>query len=86
MNIWGMTQALVHHLGSTIRDLRKEAGMSQIVFGEKCGFYQTYLSRIENGSANPTINAIEVMAKGLGLSFFELLDLVKLRIEQASLR
>ena len=60
--------------------------MSQIVFGEKCGFYQTYLSRIENGSANPTINAIEVIAKGLGLSFFELLDLVQLRIEQASLR
>ncbi|OZA41819.1 MAG: hypothetical protein B7X83_01290 [Polynucleobacter sp. 17-46-58] len=41
---------------------------------------------MENGSANPTINAIEVIAKGLGLSFFELLDLVKLRIEQASLR
>ncbi|WP_254598274.1 helix-turn-helix domain-containing protein [Polynucleobacter arcticus] len=60
--------------------------MSQIVFGEKCGFYQTYLSRIENGGANPTINAIEVIAKALGLSFFELLDLVKLRIEQASLR
>lgn len=58
--------------------------MSQIVFGEKCGFYQTYLSRIENGSANPTINAIEVIAKSLGLSLFELLELVKLRTEGAS--
>lgn len=81
----GITQALARHLGSTIRDLPKEAGMSQIVFGEKCGFYQAYLSRIENGSANPTINAIEVIVKGLGLSFFELLDLVKLRIEEAAL-
>ena len=77
-----MRQALTHHLGTTIRDLRKEAGMSQIVFGEKCGFYQTYLSRIENGSANPTINAIEVIAKALNLSIFELLELVRLRMKQ----
>ncbi len=76
-----MTQALAHHLGSTIRDLRKEAGMSQIVFGEKCGFYQTYLSRIENGSANPTINAIGIIAEALNLSIFELLELVRLKMQ-----
>jgi transcriptional regulator with XRE-family HTH domain len=51
--------------------------MSQVVFGEKCGFYQTYLSRIERGTANPTLNAIEVIANGLGLTVFELLDRVK---------
>lgn len=55
--------------------------MSQVVFGEKCGFYQTYLSRIENGSANPTINAIEVIAKALNLSIFDLMDKVRLRQE-----
>ena len=52
-------------------------GMSQVEFGEKCGFYQTYLSRIENGQANPTLNAIEVIANALGLTVFELLDKVK---------
>ena len=36
--------------------------MSQEIFGERCGFYQTYLSRIELGKANPTLNAIEVIA------------------------
>lgn len=51
--------------------------MSQVEFGEKCGFYQTYLSRIENGNANPTLNAIEVIANALGLSVFELFDKVK---------
>ena len=51
--------------------------MSQVVFGEKCGFYQTYLSRIETGNANPTLNAIEVIANALGISVFELFDHVK---------
>lgn len=81
-----MRQTLVHHLGEAIRDLRKEAGLSQAVFGEKCGFYQTYLSRIENGSANPTLNAIEVIAKALGMSVFELLDLVKTRMGQSRIK
>lgn len=60
-----------------MRTLRQEAGMSQVVFGEKCGFYQTYLSRVENGHANPTLNAIEVIAASLGLSVFELFDRVR---------
>ena len=75
-----MAKTLAYHLGSVIRELRQEAGLSQTVFGEKCGFYQTYLSRIENGSANPTINAVEIIAKGLNLSIFDLMDKVKSRI------
>ena len=78
-----MRQTLIHHLGETIRDLRKEKGLSQTIFGERCGFYQTYLSRIENGSANPTINAIEIIAKSLGISVFELLDIVKAKMSRA---
>jgi transcriptional regulator with XRE-family HTH domain len=81
-----MAKTLAHHLGVVIRELRKDAGLSQIVFGEKCGFYQTYLSRIENGSANPTINAIEVIAKALGISIFDLLSLVKSQMEQSKRR
>lgn len=51
--------------------------MSQVEFGEMCGFYQTYLSRIETGQANPTLNAIEVIANALGMSVFELFDYIK---------
>jgi len=47
------------------------------VFGEKCSFYQTYLSRIENGQANPTLNAIEVIANALGITVYELFDKIK---------
>ena len=49
--------------------LGSEAGLSQVEFSERCGFYQTYLSRVENGKANPTLNAMEVVANALGLTF-----------------
>ena len=51
--------------------------MSQVVFGEKSGFAQTYLSRIETGRANPTLNAMEVIANALGITVFDLFDQVK---------
>lgn len=71
------TSQLAKQLGACIRDLRLQTGLSQVEFGERCGFYQTYLSRIENGRANPTINAIEVIANTLGLTVFELFDQVR---------
>ncbi len=68
---------LSQQFGACVRQLRVESGLSQVEFGEKCGFYQTYLSRLERGLANPTLNAIEVIAKALGLTVFELFDLIR---------
>lgn len=77
-----MGSRLTEQLGRCVRELRTARGLSQVEFGEKCGFYQTYLSRVENGRANPTINAIEVIANALGLTVFELFDLVRTRMLQ----
>ena len=71
-----MPTPLSQCLGTCVRELRTERGLSQVEFGERCGFYQTYLSRIENGRANPTLNALEVIANGLGLTVFELFERV----------
>lgn len=68
---------LAERFGKCVRELRLEKGLSQVVLGEQCGFYQTYLSRIENGQANPTLNAIEVIANALGLTVFELFERVR---------
>lgn len=67
-----MKETLSQRFGRCVRQLRTEAGLSQVEFSELCGFYQTYLSRIENGRANPTLNAMEVIANGLGLTIYEL--------------
>ena len=72
-----MKKTLAQRFGRCVRQLRVEAGLSQVEFGERCGFYQTYLSRIERGHANPTLNAMEVIANGLGLTVFELWDRIQ---------
>jgi transcriptional regulator with XRE-family HTH domain len=70
-------KTLAQTFGECVREMRLELGLSQVEFGERCGFYQTYLSRIENGQANPTLNAVEVIANALGLTVFELFDKIK---------
>jgi transcriptional regulator with XRE-family HTH domain len=70
-------ETLAQRFGRCVRQLRVEAGLSQVEFGERCGFYQTYLSRLERGLANPTLNAMEVIANALGLTIFELWDHVR---------
>lgn len=72
-----MKETLAQRFGRCVRQLRVEAGLSQVEFGERCGFYQTYLSRIERGQANPTLNAMEVIANGLGLTVFDLWEQVR---------
>lgn len=75
--VCAVKDTLAQKFGRSVRELRQEAGLSQTEFGERCGFYQTYLSRLERGLANPTLNAMEVIATGLGLTIFELWERVK---------
>ena len=76
-----MNQPLNITFGQCVRSLRQTQGLTQVIFSERCGFYQTYLSRIENGQANPTLNAMEVIATALGLTIFQLFDRVRLSME-----
>ena len=64
-------------MGTCVRELRVGAGLTQVEFAERCGFYQTYLSRVETGRANPSLNALEVLANGLGMSVFDLFEQVR---------
>ncbi len=45
---------------------RIEAGMTQKQLSEKTGINQSNLSRIENGSANPSVATLEKIASALG--------------------
>jgi len=73
-------KSLSHLFGNCVCALRQAQGWTQVEFSERCGFYQTYMSRIETGKANPSLNAIEVIANGLGLDVFELFtEMKKLR-------
>jgi transcriptional regulator with XRE-family HTH domain len=62
------------NFGQRIRELRSGQGYSQEAFADKCGFARTYMSRIETGGANPTLDAVKVLADGLNLPLAELLE------------
>jgi transcriptional regulator with XRE-family HTH domain len=48
--------------------------MSQEAFADKCGFARSYMSRVERGGANPSLDAIEALAGGLKVRVVELFD------------
>jgi transcriptional regulator with XRE-family HTH domain len=52
--------------------LRKARELSQEKFADLCGFDRTYVSGIERGRRNPSLSAIEVLAKALKISVEEL--------------
>ncbi|MCP1645631.1 transcriptional regulator with XRE-family HTH domain [Pseudomonas citronellolis] len=54
--------------GTRIRELRVASGITQEEFAERCGFARTYMSRIETGGANPSLDAIKVLADALGMT------------------
>jgi len=59
-------------VGRQVKKLRLKAGMTQDVLSERCGIYRTYLSRIEAGSANPTLLVMIALANTLGVHVCEL--------------
>lgn len=61
-----------HQFGARIRELRASTGLSQEAFADKCGFARSYMSRVERGGANPSIDAIEVLAVALGVRIRDL--------------
>ncbi|MBH8613016.1 helix-turn-helix transcriptional regulator [Pseudomonas mohnii] len=66
--------SLRHRFGNRIRELRLATGMTQEAFADKCGFARTYMSRIETGGANPSLDAIQVLADALGTSLSKMLE------------
>jgi ribosome-binding protein aMBF1 (putative translation factor) len=60
-------------VGVQVRRLRKEKGISQQELADKCGIFRTYLSRVENGDANPTVTVLAALAVSLNVSIGELI-------------
>jgi transcriptional regulator with XRE-family HTH domain len=46
--------------------------MTQEAFADHCGFARTYMSRLETGGANPSLDAIKTLSDGLNVALEEL--------------
>ncbi|MGV2985906.1 helix-turn-helix domain-containing protein [Microbacterium sp. AGC85] len=58
--------------GARVRSLREEHGMSQESFAHLAGLDRTYVSGIERGRRNPTLEVIVQLADALDVSPAEL--------------
>jgi len=61
-------------LGRNVARLRKEAGLSQEAFADHAGLARSYVSDIERGARNPTIEIVGRLAKALKVKPGQLLD------------
>ena len=55
-------------------ELRLALELSQEALADRCGFARSYMSRIERGKANPSLDAIEALAGGLKVLVQELFE------------
>lgn len=59
--------------GLRVKEFRHASKLSQEAFADKCGFARSYMSRIERGKANLSLDAIEAIAATLEIEETELL-------------
>ena len=60
-------------IGRQVKATRVRIGMTQLDVSERCGLYRTYVSRIEQGKANPTIVVLAALAATLNVDIRDLL-------------
>lgn len=60
-------EKMVHHVCvmKNLAKIRKSRKLSQTQLGEMAGCDQSMISKMENGTANPTLDVIESVAKAL---------------------
>jgi transcriptional regulator with XRE-family HTH domain len=52
-------------VGANVKRLRQEINLSQEAFADHCGLHRTYVSGVERGVRNPTIEVLAKIAKAL---------------------
>jgi len=57
-----------------VRELRRATGLSQEAFADRCGLDRTYISGIERGKRNVSLENLKVLAKALNVTLSRLLE------------
>ena len=62
---------ITEKVGSRIKELRGESGISQEKLALKAEVDRTYLAGVELGKRNPTVTSLEKIINALGVTFEE---------------
>ena len=68
-----MAQPLRARLGRAVRRLRSAAGYSQEGFADAVRLHRTYVGAVERGEVNISLDNVERLAAGLGMTAGQLL-------------
>jgi DNA-binding XRE family transcriptional regulator len=63
--------------GLALRALRQKAKHSQDSFAQLTGFHRNYIGQLERGEKSPSLNALFIFGKSLGILPSEILELVQ---------
>lgn len=63
-----------HRLAQNLQKLRRAKGLSQEAFAHEAGIHRTYVSDLERGARNPTIEVVDRLARALSVPLGDLLD------------
>lgn len=67
--------SLQAQFGARVRELREEAGLAQETLAAKAKLSRHYISELESGKRNPSLNVMGQLAAALKLSLSQLLDI-----------
>lgn len=72
-----MRSDLLYSFGQTVRNLRRSKHISQEQFADMCDLHRTYVSDVELGKRNVSLENIEKMAAALDMRISELFQEVE---------
>jgi len=76
-------EELAKAFGVVLRQARKERGLSQEDLGFESGYHRTYISLLERGLKNPSLQTLFSLSKVLKLPPSQLLERVDQALRQA---
>lgn len=72
-----MSSKIFIRYGQIVRELRLSKNISQETLADLCGLHRTYISDVELGKRNVSLENIEKIAKALGVSLTKLFEKIE---------
>lgn len=66
-------QHVQREVGAKVRKLRKERGLTQDEFADRCGLHRAHMGEIERGESNITLRTLKTLADALGVKMHDVL-------------
>ncbi|HDZ3761955.1 TPA: helix-turn-helix transcriptional regulator [Vibrio cholerae] len=77
-----MSKQLIIGVASTVRELRKKKGLSQEELAERADLDRTYISGIERGVRNITLDSLELLILGLDIDITDFLKELEVNLNK----